>query len=170
MYLLIVNTDGDEYLNCTAQTAVSQFNQCVQNNRIDIIRHDAPELAHFGEYRIGVRTLEFTDSNRPDVLNTARNGETVLYDRSLMVEVWYPAQLAEHQQPGVDYTTTTRNLDVTATLRGRAVRDAAALSSAGVMPLVIISHGYPGNRYLMSHLAGSIQNLGRSRGPRVVEK
>jgi predicted dienelactone hydrolase len=131
-----------------------------QSNRIDIIRHDAPELAQFGQYDIGVRTLEFTDSNRPDILNTAEGGETAFYNRSLTVEVWYPARLAEGQQPGGDYTTTTRNPAITATLHGRAVRDADVLKSAGVMPLVIISHGYPGNRYLLSHLGENLASKG----------
>jgi predicted dienelactone hydrolase len=131
-----------------------------QTNRIDIVRHDAPELAQFGEYDIGVRTLEFTDPDRPDVLNTAKGGETAYYDRKLTVEVWYPALLAADQQPGGDYTTTTRNPAITATLHGRAVRDAAALTSAGAMPLVIISHGYPGNRYLLSHLGENLASKG----------
>jgi hypothetical protein len=96
-----------------------------QTNHIDTIRHDAPALARFGEYDIGVRTLELTDRNRPDILNTAEGGETTVYDRRLIVEVWYPALLAEGQQPGGEYTTTTRNLAVTATLRGSAVKDAA---------------------------------------------
>ena len=131
-----------------------------QTNRIDIVRHDAPELARFGQYDIGVRTIVLTDPDRPDILNTAHGGETAFYDRSLTVEVWYPALLAENQQPGGEYTTTTRNLAVTATLHGRAVRDAAALASAGPMPLVIISHGYPGNRYLMSHLGENLASKG----------
>jgi len=131
-----------------------------QSNRIDIVRHDAPELAHFGEFAIGVRTLELTDPGRPDVLNTAEGGETALYDRSLTVEVWYPALLADDQHPGGDYTTSTRNPAITATLHGRAVRDAAALTGAGAMPLVIISHGYPGNRYLMSHLGENLASKG----------
>jgi len=131
-----------------------------QSNRIDIIRHDAPELAHFGEFDIGVRTLEFTDPDRPDVLNSAEGSETVFYDRSLTVEVWYPAELADNQQPGSAYTTTTRNPAVTATLYGRAVRDAAARTMAEPMPLIIISHGYPGNRYLLSHLGETLASKG----------
>lgn len=131
-----------------------------QTNRIDIVRHDAPELARFGQYDIGVRTIVLTDPGRPDILNTAQGVETAFYDRSLTVEVWYPALLAENQQPGGEYTTTTRNPAVIATLHGRAVRDAAALASAGAMPLVIISHGYPGNRYLMSHLGENLASKG----------
>lgn len=131
-----------------------------QGNRIDIIRHDAPLLAKFGKFDIGVRTLQFTDPDRPDILKAISGKQDEVYDRKLTVEVWYPAQLAEGQLPGGEYKAITRNPAVTATLRGRAVRDAAALSSAGAMPLVIISHGYPGNRYLMSHLGENLASKG----------
>jgi hypothetical protein len=104
-----------------------------QTNRIDVVRPDAPELAAFGAHDIGVRTLVVTDSGRPDILN-ARTGEPVpIYDRSLTVEVWYPAALAPGQMKGTEYTTITRNPDIMATLTGRAVRDAPA---SGVAPLV----------------------------------
>jgi predicted dienelactone hydrolase len=131
-----------------------------QINRIDIIRHDAPELAHFGEFDIGVRTLKFTDPNRPDVLNTTADNEIAIYDRTLTVEVWYPALLADGQSPGGQYKAITRNPAVTATLNGRAVRDAVALPGTGTLPLVIVSHGYPGNRYLMSHLGENLASKG----------
>lgn len=145
----------------TAFLAVSvSISALAQNNRIDIIRHDAPELARFGEYDIGVRTLELTDSGRPDVLNTAANGETAYYDRHLTVEVWYPALLADNQQPGTEYLTPTRNLNITATLHGRATRDARPRRDIGAVPLVIISHGYPGNRYLMSHMGENLASKG----------
>ena len=131
-----------------------------QINRIDIVRHDAPELAHFGAYDIGVRTLEFTDRHRPDILRSIETGSTVYYDRSLTTEVWYPALLAADQPRGETYTTTTRNPAVIAHLRGRAVRNAPVLRSAGKMPLIIISHGYPGNRYLMSHMGENLASKG----------
>ena len=41
-----------------------------QKNRIDAVGTDAPELAAFGEYQIGVRTVEVITKNRFDVLNT----------------------------------------------------------------------------------------------------
>lgn len=131
-----------------------------QTNRIDVIRPDAPGLAQFGEYDIGVRTVEVTDSNRPDVLNMRRDEETPLYDRSLTLEIWYPAQLASEQTPGGQYQARTRNLDLTATLDGRAVRDADPLRGDGPSPLVILSHGYPGNRYLLSHLGENLASKG----------
>jgi predicted dienelactone hydrolase len=130
-----------------------------QTNRIDIVRPDAPELAAFGSHDIGVRTLVVTDSGRPDVLN-AQAGEPVpTYDRSLTVEVWYPAKLGHGQVPGTRYTTITRNPEITARLAGRAVRDAWA-SAGGPYPLVIVSHGHPGNRYLMSHLGENLASKG----------
>lgn len=131
-----------------------------QTNRIDLIRPDAPELARFGEFNIGVRTVEVTDSDRPDVLNMRRDEETPLYDRNLTLEIWYPAQLAAGQSPGGQYQARTRNLDITATLNGRAVRDADPLRSDSRFPLVIISHGYPGNRYLLSHLGENLASKG----------
>ena len=129
-------------------------------NQIDIIRHDAPELAYFGEFDIGVRTLQMTNAGQIDVLNSSEAGPIVRYNRELIVEVWYPAILADRQASGGLYETATRNLAVTAKLQGRAVRDAVANTSVGPLPLVIISHGYPGNRYLMSHLGENLASKG----------
>ena len=61
-----------------------------QSNRIDIVTPSAPELAGYGTYAIGVRTLQVTDKNRPDILNTKEGGPTARYDRTLTLEVWYP--------------------------------------------------------------------------------
>jgi predicted dienelactone hydrolase len=44
------------------------------------------------------------------------------------------------------------------TLSGRAARDAAP--AEGEFPLVIISHGYPGNRFLLSHLGENLASKG----------
>jgi predicted dienelactone hydrolase len=131
-----------------------------QENRIDSIRPDAPELASFGDYDIGVQTLEVVDSNRIDILNTPRGGESIYYDRPLTLEVWYPAQLADGQAPGGHYHAITRNPAITAVLMGKAVRDAEPNSTAAPYPLVIISHGYPGNRYLLSHLGENLASKG----------
>ena len=131
-----------------------------QSNRIDIVTPSAPELASYGPVAIGVRTLQVTDRNRPDILNTKEGGATARYDRTLTVEVWYPATLAPGQKPGGDYRAITRDPAITVTLHGQAVRDASPLTSEGPLPLVIISHGYPGNRYLMSHLGENLASKG----------
>lgn len=138
-----------------------------QQNRIDTITPNAPELAGYGAFNIGVRTIQVTDKKRPDILNTKEGGPVAAYDRTLTLEVWYPAALAAGQQPGGEYRVITRDPAITATIGGRAVRDAAPLAGPGSpkpgeggYPLVIISHGYPGNRYLMSHIGENLASKG----------
>ena len=164
-------------LSTTAILMMSLFIAAsAQSNRIDIIRPDAPELTAFGSHAVGVRTLELIDPGRVDVVNTVAGEDNVIYDRPLTVEIWYPAMLASTalasragpaptgedvaQRNGGTYTTETRNLEVIATLHGSAARDAAPLASEGSWPLVILSHGYPGNRYLMSHLGENLASKG----------
>jgi predicted dienelactone hydrolase len=129
-----------------------------QHNRIDIVTPSAPELAAYGANDIGVRTIQVTDKNRPDVLNTREGAPVVRYDRTLTLEVWYPATLAAGQKPGGEYRVITYDAAITATIYGKAVRDAGL--RPGPHPLVIISHGYPGNRYLMSHIGENLASKG----------
>jgi len=129
-----------------------------QQNRIDVITLMAPELAAYGPNDIGVRTIQVTDRNRPDVLNTKEGEPIARYDRTLTLEVWYPATLAAGQKPGGEYRIITFDADVTATIYGKAVRDSNV--KPGTYPLVIISHGYPGNRYLMSHMGENLASKG----------
>ena len=128
-------------------------------NRIDTITPTAPELAPYGPHDIGVRTIQVTDKNRPDILNITEGGPIVRSDRTLSLEVWYPATLAAGQKPGGEYRVITRDPAVMATLYGKAVRDAQATSGRRY-PLVIISHGYPGNRFLMSHMGENLASKG----------
>lgn len=130
-----------------------------QDNRIDTVSPSAPELAAFGPHAIGVTTVQATNRNQPDILNTKEGGVVARYDRTLTIEVWYPAILTAAQKPGGEYRVITRDPGVTATLYGRAVRDAAP-DAGGPYPLVIISHGYPGNRFLMSHIAENLASKG----------
>ena len=130
-----------------------------QENRIDIIGPLAPELADLGSYEVGVQTIEVVAGNRVDILNTARGGETAYYDRKLTLEIWYPADF-QGQEPGTQYQAITRNPEITATLYGRAVRGAQPQYQDGPYPLLIISHGYPGNRFLMSHTGENLASKG----------
>lgn len=137
-----------------------------QQNRVDTVTPNAPELAVYGAHDIGVRTIQITDKNRPDILNTKEGAPVARYDRTLTLEVWYPATLAAGQKPGGDYRTITRDPAIMVTLHGSAVRDASPRlqgsgeAGSGTYPLVIISHGYPGNRYLMSHLGENLASKG----------
>jgi predicted dienelactone hydrolase len=129
-----------------------------QQNRIDVVTPAAPELAAYGPHDIGVRTLTVTDKNRPDIVNTKQGEPAVRYDRTLTLEAWYPATLAAGQKAGGEYRVITRDGKTMATLHGKAVREAAVLK--GTYPLVIISHGYPGNRFLMSHIGENLASKG----------
>ena len=131
-----------------------------QQNRIDVVTPMAPEWAAYGATPIGVRTITATDRDRADVLNTKAGAGVTRHDRTLTIEVWYPAVRAAKQLPGGEYRTVSRDPSRTVTLLGKAVRDAAPDAAGGGHPLVILSHGYPGNRYLLCHLGENLASKG----------
>ncbi|MCX7298890.1 MAG: dienelactone hydrolase [Rhodobacterales bacterium] len=125
-------------------------------NRIDLVRPDAPELVAFGPHCIGVRTITVINPGQPDVVR-ATETEVPVYDRALKVEIWYPA--ADDTVPGGTYNTVLRDGVTPAVLSGRAAQD-AAVRTGGRFPLVIISHGHPGNRFLLSPYAENLASKG----------
>jgi predicted dienelactone hydrolase len=131
-------------------------------NRIDVQRPDAPELAAYGSHSIGVRTLEVVNSQQVDVLklDPAQQQQKDLpqYDRPLTLEIWYPAVAGSKGKTSLD--AYIRDGKTQVELQGKAVRDAKPEKSEQKFPLVIISHGYPGNRYLLSPLAENIASKG----------
>lgn len=127
------------------------------SDRIDLIRPDAPALAPYGPFPVGVRTLSLTDPGRLDVLGVTAPGLRPTYDRPLTVELWHPA--AEGTAPGTAYDLLLRDGATRTTVHGRAARDAAP-SAVGPFPVVIVSHGYPGNRLLLAPLAENLASKG----------
>ncbi len=129
-------------------------------NRIDTQRPDAPDLAAYGAHKIGVRTLTMVNPDQIDILAidpaAPKPDPMPRYDRELTVEVWYPA--AADATGDTVLTANLRDGKTQVQLHGQAMRDAAP--DAGTFPLVMISHGYPGNRYLLSHLAENIASKG----------
>lgn len=129
-------------------------------NRIDGQRPDAPELAAYGDANIGMRTIEMVNEGRVDILSISalepKPESLPLYDRALTVEIWYPA--ADDATGETSFPAFIRDGETEVTLHGQAMRDAEP--AEGKYPLVVISHGYPGNRYLMSHLAENIASKG----------
>ena len=126
-------------------------------NRIDLLRPDAPTLAAPGEHPVGVRTVELVNPNQIDIVNVTAGEEHPRYDRELTVEIWYPA--AEGTGAQGEYEIELRDGVTMATIQGRGVRDAEPVAE-GEFPLVILSHGYPGNRFLMTHLAENLATKG----------
>jgi predicted dienelactone hydrolase len=129
------------------------------DDRIDVVTPLAPELASFGSYPIGVRTITVTDRRRRDVLRMTAGDTTARYDRALTLEVWYPAAGGAPPRLG-EYRVIMRDPSVTISLYGQAQRDAAPRDGDAPFPLLIISHGYPGNRYLLSHLGENLASKG----------
>ncbi|MCY1668659.1 alpha/beta hydrolase family protein [Rhizobium sp. SL86] len=130
-----------------------------EENRVDRIRPDAPELAAYGPHDIGVRTISLSNPDQLDVLKVKPGQDGPRYDRPLTVEVWYPARVG---QAGGVYRVFMRDGKTEVSVAGRAVRDAepAKAQSGERYPLVIVSHGYPGNRYLLSPLAENLASKG----------
>ena len=64
-----------------------------QDNRIDMIRSDAPSLAAYSNLDIGVKIFVFKHEKQIDVLNIQEGQPAPLYDRPLTTEVWYPATI-----------------------------------------------------------------------------
>lgn len=126
---------------------------------------DAPVLSARGEYKVGVRTLEFTNKNQLDILKS-KGTETAFYDRKLKVEVWYPANMSTEQKEWVVYDEVMGSSNdpkrplIPFTFNGRAARDAKPWSSAGKFPLVIVSHGYLGSRLLLTYLTENLASKG----------
>jgi predicted dienelactone hydrolase len=126
---------------------------------------DAPELSPRGEYKIGVRTLDFVNKNQVDVLKS-KGGIDPMYDRPLKVEVWYPANVGADVKEMVTYDQVMGSSNdpkrplIPFTFLGRAVRDASPKTSDGAFPLIVVSHGYLGSRLLLTYLTENLASKG----------
>lgn len=126
---------------------------------------NAPELAPRGTYGVGVRTLQVVHKDQVDVLHKT-DGKHPLYDRSLTLEIWYPATIPANKPALVTYesvfglSNNPKRPLIPFTFAGRASRDAEPDRSAGVYPLVIVSHGYPGSRLLLTYLTENLASKG----------
>ncbi|WP_276168508.1 alpha/beta hydrolase family protein [Zobellia alginiliquefaciens] len=126
---------------------------------------DAPELSNRGEHTVGVRTLNITHKNQVDILNS-KGGTDPMYDRPLTIEVWYPSEAPTDKGATVTYEEvmgtrgdTLRPL-VPFSFKGRAYRDASPKATTGGYPLIVVSHGYVGSRYLMTYLTENLASKG----------
>jgi predicted dienelactone hydrolase len=128
-------------------------------NPIDTVRPDAPALAEHGEYTVGVRALAATNPGQLDAVATIDADAERFYDRQLALEVWYPAA-ADAMGPTTYEGVLLRVPTTAVQLSGIAHRDATPLRGAGPFPLIIISHGYPGNRFLLAHLGENLASKG----------
>lgn len=126
---------------------------------------DAPELAPRGAYGVGVRTVALMNTDQLDVLH-AKDGQTPRYNRPITVEVWYPARIPVGKAANVSYEQVMGTANdpkrplIPFSFAGRALRDATPDPGTGAYPLVIVSHGYVGSRYLMTYLTENLASKG----------
>lgn len=148
---------------CAAHGALAQSNQntFVYGDALP----DAPELAKAGDYPIGVQTIELVNPDQIDILNS-KDGVDPMYDRPLTVEIWYPAITESAHDTLITYHEVMGNFGnpdrpvIPFTFKGRAARSAKPITTAGAFPLVILSHGYTGSRFLMTYLTENLASKG----------
>ncbi len=130
-------------------------------------RIDAPELAARGPFKVGVRTLKVVNRNQIDILNRTPDKPYPTYNRKLKIEVWYPARLYDDKKELTTYKDALGSGpgDPERPVRpfefaGRAAREAMPNLDGAPYPLVIVSHGYPGSRYLLTYLTENLASKG----------
>ena len=111
----------------------------------------APSLAAFGEYKVGVKTLDITNKNQLDVQDFQSRT-----DRTLKLEVWYPAKMREGETK-TSYENVTR-LGKAFEIQANAYRDLEV--EEGEFPLVVLSHGYTGYRTIMYYMGEHLASHG----------
>jgi dienelactone hydrolase len=118
------------------------------------IRASGPELAldpaQRGPYAVGVTTLRLTDPSRVD--------EKTKQARSMVIEIWYPAEEAARNMPfdaydfmkdappAVQDKMKELNIQIP-TMTQEAHRDAPLLREEGPYPVILFSHGSGGIRF-----------------------
>lgn len=131
-------------------------------NRIDVQLPSAPDMAAYGDLPVGVRTLEMVNPDQINILaidpQAEKPADWPRYDRPLTVEMWYPA--VQGATGDATLRAYLRDGVTEVTLQGSAFRDATPAPAGAHYPLVLISHGYPGNRFVMSHLAENLASKG----------
>ena len=111
-----------------------------------------PELGKRGTYAVGVSTIQATN---PQQLS-AKDYQS-LEDRTLTLEVWYPA-VTKKSDVQATYENVTRT-HKTFLLQGNSVRD-AKINQEHTYPLVVLSHGYTGYRTIMFYLGEHLASHG----------
>ncbi len=133
---------------------------------------DAPELAARGPHKVGVRTVKVVNPDQLNVLAITPDAPNPRYDRPLTLEVFYPAVIPAGERERTVYRdvygygpNNPERPNLPLVFPGRALRDAAPdtntnTNTAAPYPLVVLSHGYPGSRLMMTYLAENLASKG----------
>lgn len=129
---------------------------------------DAPKLAYWGEYEVGVRTIFFTDTDRLQFLDIDPNtGFPKRADRRFNTIVWYPADIPDSKGKRALYTHQfiqnpkwpMPDLPITWTVSGHAFAE-APVAAGNKYPLVVLAHGWAGNHAALAYLGENIASKG----------
>ena len=155
------------FVSATAQTDTNTTAETTQDFVFGDPLPDAPELAPRGPYSVGVRTVQTVNPDQLDVLAVTPEDPNPRYDRPLTVEVFYPGTVPEGQQALTTYRdvygfgpNNPERPNTPLTFAGRALRDAAPDRAGAPYPLIVLSHGYPGSRLMMTYLAENLASKG----------
>jgi predicted dienelactone hydrolase len=108
-------------------------------------------LAQSGAFPVGVRTVTLVHPDQLDLNSQQRVA------RKLTVELWYPAtSVTDHALANYPSMTKSGQPFV---IKGNAYRNLAPAAEK-LLPVVVLSHGYPGNRTLMFYLAEHLASHG----------
>lgn len=141
------------------------FSQQAQPTFYSVPPVDAPELAPRGPYSVGVRTIDLVNPQQVDILNLdPKTGKAPLYDRTLRIEIWYPAIIPAGAEERTYYEAAmplppAPGAPKTFLTAGKALRDARPASGKS-FPLVVVSHGYPGSRTFLTYLTENLASKG----------
>jgi predicted dienelactone hydrolase len=123
---------------------------------------DAPELARLGQMAVGVRTLTLIERKQEAVLSfDAGTRSFQKENRSLTVDLWYPAQVAAGATREVYSATLPSDPPAPPakfSVPGIAVRDAPPAGTG--YPLVVVSHGYSNTPAAMTWLTENLASKG----------
>lgn len=152
---------------CTQRADTSDVTTLSSLTRAAVPGDDAPQLAHLGDFRVGVRSLSFTYENQPGVALTGYvTGNAPVEDRHLRVDVLYPADVAPGTAANAVYTgayetglTEVEGLPETFEVAGIAVRDASPVEGQR-FPLIVVSHGFASSPAVFSALAENLVSKG----------
>lgn len=127
---------------------------------------DAPQLAHPGPYRVGIRSLQFSFQNADDISILSHvTGDPDKWNRQLGVDILYPAQVPADVPADAVYHgyyetgfTEVDGLPDEFKISGLAVRNATPAS--GRYPLVLVSHGLLNTPGVLSGITENLASKG----------
>ncbi len=120
-----------------------------------------------GKYKVGTQTFHFSDSNRDEIFDEAKEGK-----REFMVQVWYPAQYTSRSpSPFITNVSTLKPIskklglpavvtEYLSYIKSHSYKDAEISTACNSYSLIILNHGYTSSRTLHTSQAENLASHG----------